>query len=557
MATTQIKFKQLKLDSTVLSGTNGELGIITGSAVAGVAKEQLRWEASGDVTKGYLFGSSTGHASTPQAVSNVLFQKTVFDGSSSTELASASAIKTYVDAVAQGLDIKDSVRYATNVSGGEGAYNASAGTLTRSGVGTRNIDGQPVIAGDRILVQGQSQPSMLSLEMLAAGIPANGSSIKFQAAEDDGSAANNFFQFNFDNTVANGSSTVFNASGNGATGTPFVATIGVQSLSNDAAGRKSILDKMNLALLGANGLQRASGIGSNPTVIQHDNTKMDGIAIDKLSILVGDGSAALNFNATVTLAGTHNFVANVTDREAGAASGTKSILNGLYTVTTVGAGGAIQVLTRATDADGEKLNGDGAEAGPGTFVFVESGDNHADAGFVISSDDVISANNANPVKWAQFSGAGSITAGDGLAKSGNTLSVNVDDAGIEINADTLRLVDAGVTSGKLAADSVPSGKIKSLRFSAAVAVGGSNGNNKAILSGASQFAKLPALGSDEPTLMVFLNGVLLQESADEANVGTNGDFYLKDGGSGAIHAVIDVDICDVGDLCELRFVEVA
>ena len=45
----------------------------------------------------------------------------------------------------------------------------------------------------------------------------------------------------------------------------------------------------------------------------------------------------------------------------------------------------------------------------------------------------------------QFSGAGSVTAGNGLAKSGNTLSVNVDDVSIEVHSnDNLRL--KGVSS---------------------------------------------------------------------------------------------------------------
>jgi hypothetical protein len=39
--------------------------------------------------------------------------------------------------------------------------------------------------------------------------------------------------------------------------------------------------------------------------------------------------------------------------------------------------------------------------------------------------------------FVQFSGAGQITAGAGLAKVGNILSVNVDDSSIEISGDTL------------------------------------------------------------------------------------------------------------------------
>lgn len=58
-----------------------------------------------------------------------------------------------------------------------------------------------------------------------------------------------------------------------------------------------------------------------------------------------------------------------------------------------------------------------------------------------------------------------LTAGDGLALTDGgaggaaTLAVNVDNTGIEINADTLRLKDLGVTTGKLAAAAVTEAKL--------------------------------------------------------------------------------------------------
>lgn len=61
--------------------------------------------------------------------------------------------------------------------------------------------------------------------------------------------------------------------------------------------------------------------------------------------------------------------------------------------------------------------------------------------------------------WIQFTGAGQINAGNGLSKTANTLDVNVDDTGIEINADTLRLKDSGVTTAKINADAVDGTKI--------------------------------------------------------------------------------------------------
>lgn len=111
--------------------------------------------------------------------------------------------------------------------------------------------------------------------------------------------------------------------------------------------------------------------------------------------------------------------------------------NGIYTVTTVGSGGAPFVLTRATDTD------TAAEITGGTFVFVEQGSVNADNGFVFTHNGEPTLGTTD-LSVSQFSGAGQITAGDGLAKSGNTLSVNDDDKTLEISGDNLRI--KGITA---------------------------------------------------------------------------------------------------------------
>ena len=69
--------------------------------------------------------------------------------------ATDAATKGYVDSVANGLDVKASVRYATtaNVAG---TYNNGAGTITAGSNGAFSIDGQVPTAGDRILLKDQS-----------------------------------------------------------------------------------------------------------------------------------------------------------------------------------------------------------------------------------------------------------------------------------------------------------------------------------------------------------------------------------------------------------------
>ena len=66
----------------------------------------------------------------------------------------------------------------------------------------------------------------------------------------------------------------------------------------------------------------------------------------------------------------------------------------------------------------------GADAA-GMFTFVEQGTVNADNGFVCTSNKGSAVVGTNNLTFAQFSGAGQITAGDGLDKSGNTLSIDL------------------------------------------------------------------------------------------------------------------------------------
>ena len=111
--------------------------------------------------------------------------------------------------------------------------------------------------------------------------------------------------------------------------------------------------------------------------------------------------------------------------------------NGIYTLTTVGSGGAPFVLTRADDAD-ESANLTG-----GTFVFVETGTANGENGFVFTHDGAPTLG-TTALNVSQFSGAGQVIAGDALTKSGNTLNVNDDNITLEVNSDALRI--KGITA---------------------------------------------------------------------------------------------------------------
>ena len=116
-----------------------------------------------------------------------------------------------------------------------------------------------------------------------------------------------------------------------------------------------------------------------------------------------------------------------------------TLQNGVYVVTTVGSASVAWVLTRATDFD----NSPGTEVGPGIFFFVEQGTTQQDNGYVISTDTAITIGTTGIV-FSQFSGAGQITAGDGLTKTGNTINAVGTSNRISISADAIDISTAYV-----------------------------------------------------------------------------------------------------------------
>jgi hypothetical protein len=113
--------------------------------------------------------------------------------------------------------------------------------------------------------------------------------------------------------------------------------------------------------------------------------------------------------------------------------------NGIYNVNASGA------PSRTTDM------GTGSNAA-GAFVFVEQGTVNAENGFTCTSDTGSAVVGTNNLTFAQFSGAGQIIAGDGLDKSGNTLSVDLKaNGGLVIESTEIAVkLDASSITGTLA-----------------------------------------------------------------------------------------------------------
>ena len=82
----------------------------------------------------------------------------------------------------------------------------------------------------------------------------------------------------------------------------------------------------------------------------------------------------------------------------------------------------------------------------GMFTFVEQGTVNADNGFTCTSNTGSAVVGTNNLAFAQFSGAGSVTAGDGLDKSGNTMSVDLKANGGLVIESTEVAVDLAASS---------------------------------------------------------------------------------------------------------------
>ncbi|BAQ92232.1 phage-related tail fiber protein [uncultured Mediterranean phage uvMED] len=166
--------------------------------------------------------------------------------------------------------------------------------------------------------------------------------------------------------------------------------------------------------------------GVTPTADAHFATKsyVDGVSqgLDvKQSVKVGT-------TANITLSGTQTIdgVAVSADERVLVKNQSTASENGLY------------LCKASTWARTDDLAA-GVDAA-GAFAFVEQGTVNADNAFVCTSNKGSAVVGTNNLVFTQFSGAGQITAGDGLDKSANTLSLDLkSNGGLVIESTELAL----------------------------------------------------------------------------------------------------------------------
>ena len=221
--------------------------------------------------------------------------------------------------------------------------------------------------------------------------------------------------------------------------------------ASDAAGARSNLGLGSMATQAANAVAITGGTMSGVAVTGLSAPVADGDAATKAYVDAGlqgldikkSVRAASSVNITLSGAQTIDGVSIVAGDRVLVKGQTTGSENGIY----VAASGA---WSRSTDAD---QNG---EVTAGMFTFVEEG-SLADSGWVLTTDGAITVG-TTALAFSQFSGAGSITAGNGLTKTGNTIDV-VAGTGLTAAADSIGISAGGVGSTELAPQSVILSKI--------------------------------------------------------------------------------------------------
>ena len=255
-------------------------------------------------------------------------------------------------------------------------------------------------------------------------------------------------------------------------------------------------------------------------------------------------ASGLDLKESVTVASTGNLTLSGTQTIDGVsvAAGKRVLVkdqtdlsdNGIY----VCAAGA---WSRATDfAAGDD------EAG--AFMFVEEGTVNGDNGFVCTNNAGSAVVGTDDLVFTQFSGAGQITAGDGLSKTGNSLAVRVDDASIEITNDVLNVKASGITNAMLAG-SIANAKLANSTVSfggISLALGASDATPAFDLSDATSYPTSSLVGT-------ITNAQLAGSIADTKldTIATAGKVALSaleiDGGTDIGAALADADLMIVDD----------
>ena len=441
--------------------------IIDGATNANTANKLVKRDGSGNFSAGTITATLTGNADTATSAAAWTTGRTItIDGD--------------VDGSATGVDGSGDVTItttmdSTGVSAGSYGSSTAIPNITVDAKGRITAASTSSITTSFTLTDGSNSETIAGGNTLTVtageGIDATvGATDTLSIAAEDATSSNKgIASFGGDFSVSSGAVSLANNSitigsdavALGATRTDIngLTSLDVDNLTLDANAITSTDSNGNIEL-SPNGTgtvvvpasyEARSGFSSQSLVNKaYVDSVTSGLSVKTPVKVATTGNLTATYNnGAGTLTGTTNFAlsvdgvtVSVNDRILVKDQSTAA-QNGFYKVTATGSGSAAFVLTRTPDADAA------SELVAGAFAFVEEGTANADNGYVLSTDGAVTLG-TTAINFEQFSGAGQISAGDGLSKTGNSLSLNVDDSSIEINANTARVKALGVTNAMLA-----------------------------------------------------------------------------------------------------------
>ena len=236
-----------------------------------------------------------------------------------------------------------------------------------------------------------------------------------------------------------------------ASGTLAVTGAATMASTLGVTGDASFVNAAASGTLAVTGASTLAGVSMSGTLNMNNNS-IENVAVPSQAhhaatkAYVDAVSAGLHWKETCSVATTTN-LSIATDLEAGDSidgvvltAGMRVLVkdqttaseNGIYVASASGAASRAVDFTTSDDV-------------AGFAVFVEQGTSSADQAYVVTNNTGSATPGTSALVFSQFTGTGQITAGDGLDKNGNTLSVNssvIRDTGAQSMAGVLSITDA-------------------------------------------------------------------------------------------------------------------